>query len=111
MPLSEFLPFVSVIIPTFQRELVLRNIISQVLSQDYPSFELIVIDQSLAHEPETELFLQEYSGQFANYHLQEPNVAAARNYGISCAKGEIILFLDDDVEINPNWILISYKEL
>jgi glycosyltransferase involved in cell wall biosynthesis len=36
--------------------------------------------------------------------LPEPNLPAARNAGICAAKGDIILFVDDDVRIEPDYI-------
>ena len=95
---------VSVILPTYRREALLCQTISEVLKQTYPDFELIVLDQSQSHEATTETFLKKYQNSFRYYHLEKPHVVAACNKGVEYAEGEILLFIDDD-------ILIPHHEL
>ena len=45
------LPLISVIIPTYNREQVLRETLAEVLQQTYPNFEVLVVDQTPTHEP------------------------------------------------------------
>ncbi|PJE69983.1 glycosyltransferase [Candidatus Shapirobacteria bacterium CG10_big_fil_rev_8_21_14_0_10_48_15] len=90
----------SVVIPTFNRDQPLRNTLQSLLVQDYPRFEIIVVDQSTKKFPPKEAFLKKK--HFKVWHHSPPNAAAARNLGISQAKGAIILFLDDDVICQKN---------
>ena len=53
------LPFCSVVVPTYQREQVLCDTIAYLLDLSYPHYELIVVDQTPLHEPQTEQFLQQ----------------------------------------------------
>lgn len=96
--------FVSIIVPTYKRNSRLRETIEYVLRQDYPSFEVLVVDQSEDHDPETVAYLSSRSGEIRYYHLQEANLPAARNVGISHSRGDIIIFFDDDLDIPPDTV-------
>lgn len=98
------LPTVSVVIPTYLREQLLCNTINQVLQQDYPHFELIVVDQTPLHSDETQCFLESNLSRFHLIKQNEPSLPLARNTGVYHANGELILFLDDDVVIEPDLI-------
>ena len=95
---------ISVILPTYRREALLCQTISEVLKQRYPDFELIVLDQSPSHEAATEAFLKQHQNDIRYYHLEKPHVVAACNKGVGYATGDILLFIDDD-------ILIPHDEL
>ena len=97
-------PEVSVIIATYQRERVLCDTLEQVLAQDYPDFEVIVVDQTGQHEPATERYLKELGERIRYIRLSEPNLTAAENVGIREATGKVVLFLDDDVRIESGLI-------
>jgi len=95
---------VSIIIPTLDRQNILINTLKDVLKQDYPDFEIIVVDQT--KEPSSSLkdFISKYS-QIKYIHLDKKSSPLARNIGVKNASGEIVLFLDDDVEIrDPEFI-------
>lgn len=97
---------ISVVIPTFRREAALRDTIADVLKQDYPQFEVIVVDQTAEHEPETQTYLQELadSGQIHWYRVNWASLPGARNYAVRRATGDIIVFIDDDVQLEPHYL-------
>lgn len=97
---------VSVIIPTYRREAELCHTLQQLLDQDYPPDEILVIDQTPQHEPATEAFLNQLAvaGTIRLIHQQMPSASRARNCGIVEAAGEILLFLDDDILIEKDFI-------
>ena len=99
-------PLISVIIPTYGREEVLRSTVKSVLEQDYPDFEVLVADQTQDHQPETQVLLDSLaaSQQIQLYRLNWASLPGARNYAVDRAKGEIILFIDDDVELPPGFL-------
>ncbi|MDP5337563.1 MAG: hormogonium polysaccharide biosynthesis glycosyltransferase HpsN [Nodularia sp. (in: cyanobacteria)] len=105
------LPLISVIIPTYGREETLRDSIVDVLNQDYPHFEVLVVDQSPTHEPEIQAYLEEISAadKIQWFRLDWASLPGARNYGVRRSKGEIILFIDDDVEITPEFLAAHAK--
>jgi len=98
---------VTVGIPTLEREAVLLDTIEMVLGQDYKDFEVIVADQTVEHQPE---FLNQVKSMVERdkrlrYFLIQPqNLPAARNFIIAETKGQLVLFLDDDVKLKPDFI-------
>lgn len=99
-------PLLSVIIPTYRREAVLRDTLHSVLQQDYPCFEVIVVDQRPQHQPQTQALLQQLAttGQIILYTVDWASLPAARNYAVERSRGEIIVFIDDDVELPPGFL-------
>lgn len=104
-------PLISVVIPTYRREKLLQDSILDVLKQDYPYFEVLVVDQTQTHEPETQAFLDEMaaSGKIKLYKLDWASLPGARNYAVRRAEGEIILFIDDDVKLTPGFLAAHAK--
>lgn len=101
-------PEFSVIIPTFNRARYLAEAIQSVYDDRWESFELIVVDDG-----STDGTADVVKGfPDIRYHYQ-PNqgVAAARNAGISLAKGNIIVFLDSDDLWMPGRFRNSYEYL
>ena len=97
---------VTVIIPTIGREEVLLNTVRACLNEPQPPAEVIVVDQSASHEPETQRQLEEWIRQGC-VRVLKPTVAsqpAAMNTGLLTANTRILLFLDDDVEPTPGFI-------
>ena len=98
-------PFVSVIVPTCNREEPLCKALQALFNQDYPNYEVIVVDQTRQHAPQTLSFLESNRDKFRHYHLDETaGLPSARNFGVRQAKGEIILFCDDDVITRRDFI-------
>ena len=104
-------PKISVIIPTYSREQPLIDSINDVLNQNYPDFEILVIDQTQNHEPTTEKYLQELTAlqKIRLYRVNWASLPGARNYAVRRAKGEILIFIDDDVKLEPNYIQTHAK--
>jgi len=88
------LPRVSVIIPTYNRSRMLKEAIDSVLSQDYPHFELVVVDDGSTDA--TAELLQAYGQDLVVIRQPNRGVSAARNAGIAAASGRYIAFLDSD---------------
>jgi GT2 family glycosyltransferase len=82
-----------------------------VLKQDYPNFEVLVVDQTATHQPETQAFLEEQAaaGKIKLFHLNWASLPGARNYAVRRSHGEIILFIDDDVQLTPGYLAAHAK--
>src|SRR6266851_6032366 len=93
------LPLLSVVIATLNRDKPLRNTLRYFFEvETYPRFEIIVIDQSTRHEPETLEFLAAWATKMTYVKTQYQNLPRARNNGARLAQGEIVVYVDDDVE-------------
>ena len=100
------LPSISVVIPTYNREEPLVDTIADLLKQDYPNFEVLVVDQTATHKPETQAYLEEQAnvGKIKLFRLTWASLPGARNYAIGHCNGEIILFIDDDVRLETGFL-------
>jgi glycosyltransferase involved in cell wall biosynthesis len=89
-------PFFTVIIPTYNREELLREAIGSVLSQTFADFELIVVDDHSTDH--TRHAVGSFKDDRIAYILNDRprGGAGTRNAGIFRARGEWIAFLDDD---------------
>ncbi len=105
------LPLISVVIPTYYREEALRDSVVDVLKQDYPNFEVIVVDQTPKHLPAIQAYLEEQAtaGKIKWFRLDWASLPGARNYGVRRSAGEIIIFIDDDVQLTPGFLSAHAK--
>ena len=96
---------VTVIIPTLDRSTILLSTLKDLLKQQYPNFDIIVVDQTNLPAKKVMEFIKKNPPIIKYIHLQKKSSPHARNVGAKKATGEIVLFLDDDVEIkDPNFI-------
>jgi glycosyltransferase involved in cell wall biosynthesis len=94
-------PLVSVIIPTRNRLAFLKEAVVSVKAQTLSSCEAIVVDD--ASSDGTSEWLAGQGGERLQIILLDEHVerAVARNRGLERARGEFVLFLDDDDRLNP----------
>jgi len=97
---------ISCIIPTFNRGAVLVETIQMLLDQKCPAHEIIVVDQSLITPASVITQLEAWSkaGMIQWILQSEPSASKARNRGALEATGDIIVFLDDDIEVAPDFV-------
>ena len=98
-------PFISVIIPTYNRSALLRQTVETFLAQDYPAdkWELLMIDN--ASTDDTWSVITKLASRDDRIRgLKETRKGAhfARNSGALAANGEILYFTDDDMLAEPN---------
>ena len=103
-------PDISIIIPTFMRDESLVNTIESVLRQDFPCFELIVVDQTINSGPKLKRALSACSDPRLRYfQIAPPSLPAARNFGLEKANGKVIVFIDDDVILFPDFLKTHWE--
>lgn len=95
---------VSVLIPTLRRYPYLRTLLDQLRRQTVLPLEVLVVDQTPAAERDLGL-----KDEFADlpiqwFFLDQAGQCGSRNLGLQKSKGDFILFLDDDDEIQTDLI-------
>lgn len=91
---------ISIIIPAYNRGGIISETLESVLSQSYPFWECIVVDDHSTDD--TAAIVKSYANrdQRISYVLRPKEkakgAAACRNYGVEKAKGEYLQFLDSD---------------
>jgi glycosyltransferase involved in cell wall biosynthesis len=97
-------PAISIIIPTYNGQNKVANALKSLEKQSFQNFEVIVvIDGS---KDNTEAILKK---QTFNFHLkvivqENKGRSGSRNRGVKEAEADLLLFLDDDIRIEPNGI-------
>jgi len=91
---------VSVIIPTYNRPDTLKDTLESLFSQSYKDFEVIVVDDG------SDIDITPITKGYAVRIIRQRHTGAnaARNNGFRHSKGEFLLFCDDDIELNPQFL-------
>ena len=87
-------PWVSVIIPTYNRAALVAEALASVQAQTYRDFEIVVVDDGGTDG--TAAALAEWREVKVLRHSRRRGVSAARNTGINAARGQWLAFLDSD---------------
>lgn len=93
-------PKFSVIVCTYNGSRTIRDTLDNLAKLDYPNYEVIVVnDGSTDAVPE---IVTEYDVQV----ISTPNqgLGQARNEGLAAARGEFIVYIDDDAYPPPPWL-------
>jgi len=96
-------PRISVIVPTYNRVKFIERTIHSVLSQTYPDFELIVVDDGSTDSTSSTIAALAEKDPRIQYikHNTNRGAQSARNTGVEAARGEFVAFLDSDDEWYP----------
>ncbi len=97
---------ISAIIPTYNRPKLLLQALRSLQEQTLEIFEILVVDN--AADPNIESMVAEFN-QTARVHVNyipEPQLGLhnARHTGARAAKGDILIFTDDDATFDPGWL-------
>ena len=96
-------PSLSVIVCTRDRPDSLARCLEALLDSSEPADEIIVVDNAPQGD-ETRSVTERFAG--VRYVLEPvAGLSRARNTGVRAAKGELIAFTDDDVEVHPRWTM------
>jgi GT2 family glycosyltransferase len=96
------------VIPTLNRPIELTNAIESILGQTTLPDELLIIDQSIDEQSylKVQSLLIEHDNIELNY-IHDPTISglvAAKRVAASCAKGDIVCFLEDDIILEHDFV-------
>lgn len=95
----------SVILPTFNRADSLRRALTALLRQDADPrcYEVVVVDNN-STDSTPEVLASMAEPRVRSLREARQGLAFARNAGLAAARGDVLAFTDDDVEVEPGWI-------
>ncbi len=103
------MPTISVLIPTLNRTETVLNTLLALDRQSIKSFEVLVVDQS-NNVPESLNSFRAKNYQYNFRHIEEKGLPNARNVGAHLAQGEILVFIDDDVNPDDDLLAAYFRE-
>jgi GT2 family glycosyltransferase len=97
-------PLVSIIIPTKNNRRILNRCIQSIQKNtSYKNFEIIIIDNN-STDPSTKSYYQSLPYTVLDYK-DSFNFSKMNNYAVKHAKGDFLLFLNDDTKVlEPDWL-------
>jgi glycosyltransferase involved in cell wall biosynthesis len=106
------MPTVSVIIPTYNRAIMVKDAIQSVLDQTYSDYEIIVVDDgSTDNTSQVINELRSHSEKVHYIYQENKGRSAARNIGVRAARGNYIAFLDSDDIFLPEKLSLQVMAL
>lgn len=95
--------FASIIVPVFNSEATVRRTVQSAQAQTRHDIEIILVDDgSIDASPEIIRDLAKQDPRIVGLSQSNQGQGAARNYGLSVARGNYVLFLDSDDVIEPD---------
>jgi len=108
--------FISVIIPTFNRRLILekclRALENQHLIPEIEKYEIVVVDDGSTDG--TQSWIRDSSKEFPHVRLIEQvhgGPAEARNRGVENSLGDLIVFIDSDLVVTNSFLISHVQSL
>jgi GT2 family glycosyltransferase len=99
---QQVLPFASVIVCTRDRPDEIARCLDRLDALDYPDFEIVVVDNAPTDDRTRSVVGQHPR---ARYVVEpRPGLSWARNRGLAQMRGELAVYTDDDVAVDPNWL-------
>ena len=101
--------FFSVIIPVYNQEKNIEELIKSLLNQNYPKslFEIIAVDNGSIDK--SKFIINKFEVKYV--FEKKPSSYAARNAGAKIAKGNVYAFIDGDMSADENWLFNANKVL
>lgn len=106
-------PIISIIVPSYNKELYIAETIFSVIKQTYPHWELLIIDDVSTDATNDVVNTIKQTDSRIIFHLNDVNRGAnySRNYGLKIAKGKFIIFLDADDVLEKNCLEQRLKHI
>lgn len=97
-------PRVSVIVLNYNGKSFLEDCVASLSAQTYTSFELLMVDNA-STDGSAEYLQERYAGQFRMFfNADNLGFAEGNNVALREAKGELVVFLNNDTRVEPEWL-------
>jgi GT2 family glycosyltransferase len=97
------LPPSSLVICSRNRPKLLFETVESVLRGNHVPTEMIIVDQSTESHRELSILKTERPCEICYIHSKTVGVGAGRNVGITLSRNELLVFIDDDMFVEPDW--------
>ena len=95
---------ISIVIPIYNVEQYLSTCLDSIIDQTYPHLEIILVDDGSTDScPEICDAYAEKDARIQVIHKENSGLSDARNFGLKCATGEYIAFIDSDDFVSLNF--------
>jgi GT2 family glycosyltransferase len=94
----------TIVVTTCNQPASLIRCLDALLSSNYKSFEIIVVENRPGPQSRTRDALRGYDTRVRYVEEPVPGLSRARNAGLVEARGEVVAFTDDDVVVDPDWL-------
>lgn len=108
---TKFSPLISVIVPIYNMEKLMRKCIDSILAQTFQDYECLLIDDG--SKDGSSAICDEYAAKddrFKAFHKPNGGLSDARNYGLAHAKGEYTIFFDPDDWVDENCLKDMFEK-
>ncbi len=105
-PTTHDSPLISATICTLNDNKAAIRTAERIANCTYSNFEILIVDNSDSPNPLADKVADHFASDPRVRHVHEPNrgLSNARNRGWTAAKGDIVVFTDDDVLVSPAWL-------
>ncbi len=102
----EAAPMASIVVATRDRPDSLAKCLPSLLAQEYPHYEVIVVNNAPRTSTTADLIRDRYAACDRVRYVREdrPGLSRARNCGLQAARGEIVAIADDDEPADAHWL-------
>lgn len=97
-------PPVAVVIATRDRPGPLERCLESVLACDYADVDVVVVDNAPSSDATTRMVERRFADRVRYVREDVPGLAVAHNRGLHLVDRPIVVFTDDDVEVDPSWL-------
>ncbi len=108
---TEKVPAISVIVPIYNMEKLMRKCLDSILAQTFQDYECLLIDDGSKDGSPT--ICDEYAAKdarFKAFHKPNGGLSDARNYGLVRAQGDYTIFFDPDDWVDEDCLKDLYKK-
>jgi len=106
------LPYFSIVVPFYNRSLLLQETIKSIQAQTFTSYEIIIVDDGSTDGSGSEIDnLYRNNPNIVIIHQTNQERGASRNNGFKKAKGEYVIFLDSDDLLMPEHLDVLYGKI